>query len=160
MGDAPNVSDAGFETRAIHAGQEPDPATGAVVAADLAGDDVRPGRRSASTSGYEYARSGNPTRAALEACLASLEGAAHGLAFASGLAAEDAVLRAARRPGDHVCCSPTTPTAARSGSIAKVLGTDRRRLVAPSTSPTSTRSPRRGPTTPRWCGSRRRPTRC
>ena len=59
--------------------------------------------RSASTAGYEYARSGNPTRAALETCLASLEGATHGLAFASGLAAEDAVLRTARprRPRGH-----------------------------------------------------------
>ncbi len=90
----------GFETRAIHAGQDPDPVTGAVVppislATTFAQDAVGKHR------GFEYARSGNPTRAALEACLASLEGAAHGLAFASGLAAEDAVLRLLR-PGDHV----------------------------------------------------------
>jgi cystathionine gamma-synthase len=91
--------DDGFETRAIHAGQPPDPVTGAVVppvsfATTFAQQAV------GEHHGYEYARSGNPTRAALETCLASLEGAAHGLAFASGLAAEDAVLRLLR-PGDH-----------------------------------------------------------
>jgi cystathionine gamma-synthase len=82
----------GFDTRAVHAGQEPDPATGAVVppislSTTFAQDGVG-GHR-----GYEYSRSGNPTRTALETCIASLEGARHGLAFASGLAAEDAVLR-------------------------------------------------------------------
>ncbi len=90
---------AGFETRAIHAGQPPDPATGAVVppvsfATTFAQESVGEHR------GYEYARSGNPTRTALETCLASLEQAEHGLAFASGLAAEDAVLRLLR-PGDR-----------------------------------------------------------
>jgi cystathionine gamma-synthase len=90
----------GFETRAIHAGQEPDPATGAVVvpigmATTFAQDGVGKHR------GFEYGRSGNPTRAALEACLASLEGARHSLAFASGLAASDAVLRQLR-PGQRV----------------------------------------------------------
>jgi cystathionine gamma-synthase len=89
-----------FETRAIHAGQPPDAATGAVVtpvhlASTFAQDAVGAHR------GYEYARTGNPTRHALEACLADLEGARHGLAFASGMAAEDAVLRLLR-PGDHV----------------------------------------------------------
>jgi len=82
----------GFETLAIHAGAEPDPATGAVVppislSTTFAQDGV------ARHRGWEYARSGNPTRAALEECVAALEGAAHGFAFASGLAAEDAVLR-------------------------------------------------------------------
>jgi cystathionine gamma-synthase len=90
----------GFETRAIHAGQPPDPSTGAVVtpislATTFAQEGV--GRH----QGYEYARSGNPTRAALEVCVADLENATHGLAFASGLAAEDAVLRTVR-PGEHV----------------------------------------------------------
>jgi cystathionine gamma-synthase len=84
--------DRGFETRAIHAGQDPDPFTGAVVppisiATTFAQQGV--GRH----HGWEYSRSANPTRAALELCLASLEGARHGFAFASGLAAEDAVLR-------------------------------------------------------------------
>jgi cystathionine gamma-synthase len=82
----------GFETRAIHAGQDPDPFTGAVVppisiSTTFAQEGV------ARHHGWEYARSANPTRAALEMCLASLEGATHGFAFASGLAAEDAVLR-------------------------------------------------------------------
>ncbi len=89
----------GFETRAIHAGQPPDPATGAVVppvsfATTFAQESV------GEHHGYEYSRSGNPTRTALETCLASLEQAEHGLAFASGLAAEDAVLRLLH-PGDH-----------------------------------------------------------
>jgi cystathionine gamma-synthase len=84
--------DRGFETRAVHAGQEPDPSTGAVVppislSTTFAQQGV--GRH----RGWEYARSANPTRAALETAIASLEGARHGLAFASGLAAEDAVLR-------------------------------------------------------------------
>ena len=90
----------GFETRAIHAGQPPDAATGAVVApislsTTFAQDAV------GEHQGFEYARSGNPTRAALEACVASLEGAAHGFAFASGLAAEDNVLRLLA-PGDRI----------------------------------------------------------
>lgn len=90
----------GFATRAIHAGQEPDPHTGAVIVpvyqtSTFAQEEV--GRH----RGYEYARSGNPTRDALQTALASLEGAAHGFAFASGLAAGDAVLRTLA-PGDHV----------------------------------------------------------
>ena len=90
----------GFETRAIHAGQPPDPSTGAVVppinlATTFAQDEV------GKHAGYEYARTGNPTRRALEECIASLEGAAHGLAFASGMAAEDTILRLLA-PGDHV----------------------------------------------------------
>ena len=94
-------SDTGFETRAIHAGQEPDPATGAVVppvyqVSTYAQDGVG-GLR----GGYEYSRSGNPTRTALEECLASLEGGARGLAFASGLAAEDTLLRTVGAPGAH-----------------------------------------------------------
>ncbi len=94
MGDALNEDEAtlGFETRAVHAGQPPDPTTGAVVtpislSTTFAQDAVGAHR------GYEYARSGNPTRAALEECVAALESARHGLAFASGLAAEDTVLR-------------------------------------------------------------------
>ncbi len=91
---------AAFETRAIHAGQEPDTLTGAVVppiyqVSTYAQDAV------GSHRGYEYSRTANPTRTALERCLASLESADHGLAFASGMAAEDALLRLLR-PGDHV----------------------------------------------------------
>jgi cystathionine gamma-synthase len=93
--------EAGFSTRAIHAGQEPDPLTGAVVppvyqVSTFAQDGVG-GLR----GGYEYSRSGNPTRHALEECLASLEGGARALAFASGLAAEDTLLRALASPGAH-----------------------------------------------------------
>ncbi|MGC9666778.1 cystathionine gamma-synthase [Planosporangium sp. 12N6] len=92
----------GFDTLAIHAGQEPDPRTGAVVppiyqtstyAQDAVGD---------PRLGYEYSRSGNPTRDALQECLAALEGGRRGLTFASGLAAEDTLLRTVCRPGDHV----------------------------------------------------------
>ncbi len=91
----------GFETRAVHAGQDPDPVTGAVVppislATTFAQDAVGEPRA------FEYSRAANPTRAALETCLASLEGAGHGFAFASGMAAEDAALRALTKPGDHV----------------------------------------------------------
>ena len=94
----------GFETRAIHAGQAPDPSTGAVVppivlASTFAQSAV------GEHQGYEYSRSGNPTRSALEECVASLEGARHGLAFASGLGAEDAVFRLLS-PGDHVVLAP------------------------------------------------------
>ncbi|HEX2119152.1 MAG TPA: cystathionine gamma-synthase [Acidimicrobiales bacterium] len=90
----------GFSTRAIHAGQEPDPATGAVTTpvyqtSTFAQEGL--GRH----KGYEYARTANPTRAALETCIASLEGAAHGLAFASGMAAVDSVIRQLD-PGDHI----------------------------------------------------------
>ncbi len=93
---------AGFSTRAIHAGQDPDAETGAVVppihqVSTYAQDGVG-GLR----NGYEYSRSGNPTRTALEEALAAVEGGARGFAFASGLAAEDTLLRAALRPGDHV----------------------------------------------------------
>jgi cystathionine gamma-synthase len=99
-GAAAGDTDLGFETRAIHAGQEPDPHTGAVVVPISLATTFRQSAVG-EHQGFEYGRSGNPTRAALEACVASLEGAAYGLAFASGLAAEDAVLRLLR-PGDHV----------------------------------------------------------
>jgi cystathionine gamma-synthase len=92
----------GFETLAIHAGQEPDATTGAVIAplyltSTFAQDGVG-GLR----GGYEYSRSANPTRTALEACLAALEQGVRGFAFASGLAAEDTLLRTLCAPGDHV----------------------------------------------------------
>src|SRR6188472_256297 len=90
--DADRGSEQGFATRAIHAGQGPDPTTGAVVTPiSLSTTFAQEGV--GGHKGFEYSRSGNPTRAALEACVASLESARHGLAFASGLAAEDDVLR-------------------------------------------------------------------
>jgi cystathionine gamma-synthase len=92
MGEAEQQAGWAFETLAIHAGQEPDAATGAVVppislATTFAQSEV------GVHQGYEYSRSGNPTRTAVETQIAALERARHGLAFASGLAAEDNVLR-------------------------------------------------------------------
>ena len=90
----------GFETRAVHVGQEPDETTGAItVPIHLATTFVQaaPGQH----RGYEYSRTSNPTRAALERSVAGLEGARHGFAFASGMAAEDALV-GLLRPGDHV----------------------------------------------------------
>ena len=100
MGELDEQSGWGFETRAVHVGQAPDPTSGAVVppislSTTFAQDGV------GNHKGFEYSRSGNPTRAALETCVASLEGAAHGLAFASGLAAEDNIMRLLKQ-GDRV----------------------------------------------------------
>ena len=98
-----NASDfGGFESLAIHAGQEFDPTTGAVIppvhfSTTYAQDGIG-GLR----GGYEYGRSGNPTRTALETQLAGIEGGSHALSFASGLAAEDALLRSVLKPGDEV----------------------------------------------------------
>ena len=92
-----------FETLAIHAGQSPDPTTGAVMTPVYLTSTYAqsgPGEH----KGFEYSRTRNPTRDALEACLAALEGARHGLAFASGLAASDAILHLLDA-GDHVVCS-------------------------------------------------------
>jgi cystathionine gamma-synthase len=91
-----------FETRAIHAGQEPDPATGAVITpiyqtSTFAQEAV------GVHKGYDYARVANPTRTALEVCLASLENAAHGHAFASGVGATSTIMHLID-PGDRVVC--------------------------------------------------------
>jgi cystathionine beta-lyase/cystathionine gamma-synthase len=94
----------GFSTRAIHAGQQADPATGATVVPIYATStytQTAPGQH----KGYEYSRSGNPTRTALETALAALEEGERGLAFASGLAATTAVFSALLRPGDEVVAS-------------------------------------------------------
>ncbi len=127
----------GFATRAIHAGSEPDPSTGAVVTpiyqvSTYAQDGVG-GLRTGLGVGYEYSRSGNPTRTGLEQCLAALESpsddavggaaadAVRAFAFASGLAAEDAVLRSVLGPGDHM----VIPDDAYGGTyrlIARVAG--------------------------------------
>ena len=96
------VGDPGFETMAIHAGQVPDAATGAVIPPlYLTSTYVQDGV-GGLRGGYEYSRSANPTRTALETCLAALEGGTHGFAFASGLAAQDTAIRAVCAPGDHV----------------------------------------------------------
>jgi cystathionine gamma-synthase len=91
----------GFETLAIHAGQDPDPTTGAVVL-PIYQTSTYVQAEVGQHKGYEYSRSGNPTRTALESCLAALEAGRVGLAFASGLAAEDCLLRALTAPGGHV----------------------------------------------------------
>jgi cystathionine beta-lyase/cystathionine gamma-synthase len=96
----PGMKDYRFETRAIHAGQDPDPATGAVVAPIYQTATYAQGRVG-QPQGYEYSRTGNPTRSALETCFASLEEGQHGLAFASGMAAIDTVVRLLQ-PGNHV----------------------------------------------------------
>lgn len=89
-----------FETLAIHAGQEPDKETGAVMT-PIYQTSTYIQEGVGKNKGYEYARTGNPTRTALQDCLAALEGAKHGLAFASGLAATDAIVRQFE-PGDHI----------------------------------------------------------
>src|SRR5438128_5176187 len=101
--DEQRLAELGFATRAIHAGQAPDPATGAVITpiyqtSTYVQDEL--GRH----KGYEYSRTGNPTRTALETCLASLERGAHGLAFASGLAATATVANLFKS-GDHILCA-------------------------------------------------------
>ncbi len=91
----------GFSTRAIHAGQEPDAATGSVVPPIYATSTYVQDGVGDLRGGYEYSRSANPTRTALEQCLAALEHGRFGFAFASGLAAEDALIRAISGPGSH-----------------------------------------------------------
>jgi cystathionine gamma-synthase len=110
-----------FDTRAIHVGQPPDPTTGAVVTpiyqtSTFAQEGV------GLHKGYEYSRSSNPTRVALEACLASLEGARFGMCFASGMAAEDAVLRRVER-GGHVLI-PHNAYGGTHRLLARVIGAD------------------------------------
>ena len=102
----------GFNTRAIHAGQEPDPGTGAVIPPIHLSTTFAQPVVGELPAGFEYSRSGNPTRSALQTCLAALEGVrpdstpiapeVTALVFASGLAATDAILRTCTRPGDHI----------------------------------------------------------
>jgi cystathionine gamma-synthase len=92
----------GFETLAIHAGQDPDPRTGAVIPPIYATSTYAQDGVGGTREGYEYSRTANPTRTSLEECLATLEGGSRGLAFASGMAAEDTLLRAVLQPGDHI----------------------------------------------------------
>jgi len=109
-----------FETTAIHAGQEADPRTGAVVPPIYQVSTFKQDGVGGLRAGYEYARSGNPTRDALEECLAALEGGTRAFATSSGLAAEDLLLRTVLRPGDHL----VVPIDAYGGSyrlFARVL---------------------------------------
>ncbi|HQV57208.1 MAG TPA: PLP-dependent transferase, partial [Ilumatobacteraceae bacterium] len=100
MGEFEEQSSWAFETMAIHVGQDADPTTGAVVPPISLSTTFRQ-RAVGEHQGYEYSRSGNPNRRALETCVAALEAARHGLSFASGLAAEDNVLRLLQ-PGQRV----------------------------------------------------------
>jgi cystathionine gamma-synthase len=102
MTDSARPGRPGFATRAIHAGQMPDPTTGSVIVPIYATSTYAQDGVGGTRGGYEYSRTGNPTRAALEECLASLEGGAFGRAFASGMAASDVLIRATCRPGDHL----------------------------------------------------------
>jgi cystathionine gamma-synthase len=106
MGEHKSAADArssqGFSTRAIHAGYEPDPLTGAVNVPIYASSTFAQDGVGGMRGGFEYARTGNPTRRALEANAASIESGTYGRAFASGMAATDAILRASLRPGDHL----------------------------------------------------------
>ena len=117
---------AGFDTRAIHAGYEPDAMTGAVNPPIYASSTYKQDGVGGLRGGYEYSRSANPTRTALEGALAAVEEGERGFAFASGLAAEDAVIRALTRPGDHA----VIPDDAYGGTfrlfdkVAKVWGLD------------------------------------
>ncbi len=92
----------GFNTRAIHAGQEPDPATGAVIVPLHLTTTYKQDGVGGLRGGYEYSRSANPTRTALQEALAALEQGTSGMAFASGLAAEDTLLRTVCEPGSHI----------------------------------------------------------
>lgn len=96
------MSELGFSTRAVHAGFDPDPQTGAVNVPIYASSTFAQDGVGGMRGGFEYARTGNPTRSALEANLAALESGRHGRAFASGMAATDCALRATLRPGDHL----------------------------------------------------------
>ena len=96
------MSEHAFATRAIHAGQAPDPITGAIIPPIYqASTHVQDGI-GGFRDGYEYNRAGNPTRSSLQTQIAALEGGSNALSFASGLAAEDALLRGILKPGDHV----------------------------------------------------------
>lgn len=92
----------GPATKAIHAGYRPDPATGVVNPPIYASSTFAQDGVGGLRGGFEYARTGNPTRSVLEGALAAMEGAAYGRAFSSGMAATDCVLRAVLRPGDHI----------------------------------------------------------
>ncbi|NYD43005.1 cystathionine gamma-synthase [Nocardioides panaciterrulae] len=101
MSEQQHRQKSGFETRAIHAGYEPDPTTGAVIPPIYATSTYKQDGVGGLRGGYEYSRSANPTRTALEGALAALEEGERGFAFASGLAAEDTLIRSVCRPGDH-----------------------------------------------------------
>ncbi len=150
----------GFDSLAVHAGQAFDPTTGAVIppvhfSTTYAQDGIGGLRQ-----GYEYGRSGNPTRTALETQLAAIEGGRHGLSFSSGLAAEDALLRSVLKPGDEVLLGSDV-YGGTYRLIARILGPVGR--GPPHRRHERPRRRRRGAggaSPPASCGSRRRATRC
>src|ERR1700736_5182339 len=102
MSDHGDFAKAGLATKAIHAGYRPDPATGVVNPPIYASSTFAQDGVGGLRGGFEYSRTGNPTRTALEASLAAVEEGTFGRAFSSGMAATDCALRALLRPGDHV----------------------------------------------------------
>jgi cystathionine gamma-synthase len=130
----------GFETLAIHAGQEPDSRTGAVVPPIYATSTYAQDGVGGLRAGFEYSRTANPTRTSLEECMAALEGGSRGLAFASGMAAEDTLLRAVLEPGDHI----VIPDDAYGGTYRLVSNVLRRWgvswTVAPMSDPAAVRA--------------------
>jgi len=145
------MTGSGFETLAIHAGQEPDPTTGAVVPPIYQVSTFKQDGIGGLRGGYEYSRSANPTRTALEECLAALEGGRRGLAFASGLAAEDCLLRTVCGPGDHV----VIPADAYGGTY-RLFATVLERWGVHATpvrqdDPAAVRAALTGPTRVVWC---------
>ena len=146
-----------FETRAIHVGQEPDPATGAIIT-PIYQTSTYVQEAVGEHKGYDYSRVNNPTRTALQLALASLENAAHGIAFSSGIGATTTLMHLVD-PGQRVVL------------IADVYG-GVYRMTSQVYEPKGYRftyvpaeefddsSPHISTTTSRWCGSRRRRTRC
>ena len=144
------MTEHGFSTRAIHVGQEFDPTTGAIIPPIYQTSTFVQDGVGGLRGGYEYGRAANPTRTSLETLLASLEGGVRALSFASGLAAEDALLRAVLKPGDHVVLGNdvyggthrlinrvhgawdvrnTTVDLADLDAVRAALGTDRTRIL-------------------------------
>jgi cystathionine gamma-synthase len=145
-----------FETRALHAGQDPDPLTGSVNVPVYQTSTYAQDGIGGLRGGHDYARTINPTRTALETCLASLEQAAHGVAFASGMSAVAATLELLG-PG----CRVVAMNDVYGGTyrlFSKVYEPKGYRFVYADLSQPSARP--RSRTAPTWSGSRRRPTRC
>ena len=160
MSEQQHRNKSGFETRAIHAGYEPDAATGSVIPPIYATSTYKQDGVGGLRGGYEYSRSANPTRTALEGNIAALEEGERGFAFASGLAAEDTLVRGAvpaRRPrGDPRRRVRRHLPALRQGRE----GLGPRAQPGAGLRPRRRWRPRSGPARPSWSGSRRPPTRC
>ena len=148
-------SESGFDTRAIHAGQPPEPTTGAVMV-PIFQTSTYAQKSPGVHTGFEYTRTHNPTRYALEDCVASLEGGTHGVSFASGCAASS-VLMHLLKTGDHVVCGDDVygGTYRLFTRVFREMGS----ATPSSIPPTRPRTARRCDPRPRWSGSSRRPTR-